>query len=382
MSQKFVPSLSFDQMQKLITCIYDAALDESEWTNVLNTLALAIHAEQGHMRLLCTQLNNVRQVYTLNKDADWTQAYNDYYIHMDPWIKFVDPYETTLDCTHNRLTDKEFEATEFYNDFLTTQDVHYGVGGNININDDSTCYVTFQRAKKNKGFEVQHLDVIKSLVPHIKKAVLINEKMRSVEFKHNLVSNTLDQINSPICLVNQYGRVLFINRLAEQLIKVHDGIFIKNNCIYINALHENNKLQNLIQQATGKNNKDFSAQGGAMYYKNPVSHSSLSILVSPINPEKTNLDTANDEVALILFNTNDHKVTLSTELLSGMYNLSPAEAKLTFHLCQGLTLDEISENFLAVKTRCDLNYVPAFIKWAFPDKLNLYIWLIQGQWNY
>ncbi len=122
-----------------------------------------------------------------------------------------------------------------------------------------------------------------------------------------------------------------------------DLFTVSNNCIFLHSIKDNHKLQELIRQATFKNKKDLSAQGGAMCYKNAGSHSSLSILVSPVNPDQINLDTSNDEIALVLFNTNNHKVTLSTELLSGLYNLSPAEARLTYYLCRGLTLDDISE---------------------------------------
>ncbi len=344
MVKKSASSLSFDKMQELITCIYDAALDESQWENVLNTLALALHAEQGNMRMLNADSKNVKHVHTFNKDPQWTQAYIDHYIHIDPWIELLlKPKETTLDCTHRLLPDKTYEAMEIHSDFAIPQDVHYGIGGKINISNDSACYMTFQRAKRHQGFEHLYLDVLKNLVPHIQKAVLINEKMRCIEFKHTLLNDTLNQINSPICLVNKYGSILFINAPAEQLINLYDGISIKNNCIFIHSIKDNHKLQELIQQATFKTKKDLSTQGGAMCYKNAASHSSLSILVSPVNPDQINLDTPNDEIALVLFNTNGHRVTLSTELLSDLYDLSPAEARLTFYLCQGLTLDEISE---------------------------------------
>ncbi len=118
---------------------------------------------------------------------------------------------------------------EIHRDFATPQDVHYGIGEKININNTSTCYMTFQRAKRHQGFEHHYLDALKNLVPHIQKAVLINEKMRCIEFKRTLLSDTLNQINSPICLVNKYGSILFINALAEQLIELHNNISIKNN---------------------------------------------------------------------------------------------------------------------------------------------------------
>lgn len=364
MAKRSASPLSFEQMQELITCIYDAALDENDWESVLITIAHTLQADRGSMRMLNGKSKNVQHAHTLNVDPYYTQAYIDYYVDHDPYIDIaLNTQGPFLACSHHLLTDKEYEAMGFYQDFVKPQDHHYGIGGKIEINEDSTCYMTFQRAKNQQAFDLHYLATLKSLVPHIQRAVLINNKTQNIELQNNLLSEALNQINSPICLVNKRGSIIYINEIAEQLITQQDGISIKNNCLFIHAIKENRQLQGLIRQAAHKSNDDRLTHGGSMCYKNIEHHSSISILVSPVNPDKTNLVTQKDEVALILFNTSNHRVSLTIDLLMGLYKLTPAEAKLTLYLCEGLTLDEISiklarsKNTLRSQLRSSFNKV-------------------------
>jgi sensor histidine kinase regulating citrate/malate metabolism len=95
------------------------------------------------------------------------------------------------------------------------------------------CYIAFQRGEKYDGFTSHQVNVLKALAPHIHKAILINEKTTQLEIKNNTLSNSLDQINSAILLVDNNGKILFINYLAEKLIKKQSGIFIKSTNEFI-----------------------------------------------------------------------------------------------------------------------------------------------------
>ena len=364
MVKNTAPSLTFEQMQDLITSIYDAALDESNWENVLNKIAHTLQADRGSIRTLDGKSKNVKQALTLNVDPLFTQAYNDYYVEHDPYIDIaLNRQGSFLACSHHLISDKEYESMEIYQDFVKPQGHHYGIGGRIDINDGSSCYMTFQRGRKYSGFDLRSIETLKIIIPHIQRAILINNKTRFIELQNDLLSEVLNQINSPICLVNKHGVINYINEKAEILITQYDGISLKNNCISIHSTKENIQLQKLIRHATSKTDDTQLTHGGSMCFVNTKLHSTLSILVSPINADKTNLGTINDEVALILFNTSKHRVSPTVELLMGLYDLTPAEAKLSLYLCKGLTLEEIStklarsKNTLRSQLRSSFNKV-------------------------
>ena len=342
MNQKTSSSLSFDQFQKIISCIYDAALDPELWENVIQQMSITFKADQGYMRVINTKSSHVQHVYAHNKDAQWEKPYKDYYIHKDPWLNdILKSKESFISCTHHYLSNKEYEALEFHRDFVVPQKTHYGMGGKIHIKNNLESFLGLNRDKKRQGFEDEYLDALRSFTPHIQKALLINQKTQHDNLKHNLLSDALNQINSPLLLVNKNGGILFINSQAEQLIELRTDISIKNNHLALSSPLDHKKLGKLIHQATGKDNSI--RQGRAMCFTDSTSNSSISILVSPINPQIVHIDTQSNENILLALSTHQDQKSLSVELLTGLYNLTPAEARLTANLCQGLSLDEISE---------------------------------------
>lgn len=337
-------AISYEQIQQLITHIYDAALDPAHWEKTLESLSHILKAEQAYLRILNLASNHIQRSYSYNKDNHWTQAYCDYFIHHDPWLNSIlSAKNTVIGCTHHYITDKKYEKMEFHRDFVLPQGTHYGLGGKIHIKNNISCYLALNRARNKDGFENIYHETLLSLTPHLQKALLINEKTRNIAFEHSLLRDALNQIHSPLMLVDKNRKILFINSQAEHLINQQPGICIRNNQVTILSNDDNNKLKKLIRSAIGKNASTFLSQGSSMCCTNPTTQSTISILISPVNPEMVNIDTQSDETALLLLSTNQNQKSFSTELLTDLYNFTPAEARLTSHLCQGFTLDEIAE---------------------------------------
>lgn len=331
-----------DEFHHILNCIYDAALDPTEWENVLSLLSQFLNAEQSYMRILNTPKNDVKLTYYHNKDPSWGQAYKDYYIHKDPWLnKILSADKSIISCTHHYLSDKEYESLEFHQDFVAPQNNHYGLGGKINIDNATTGFISFNRDRSKQGFENKHLENLKILAPHIKRSLLINKRIHYCEIKSNILKDSLDQINGPLLLVDKHGKIAYLSSLAEQLLTKNIGISVKKQCIFISSYDDNLKLQKLIHQATNINGS-LSRQGGILKCNNPGTHTTLSIFVTPVGAGNLTAETPYDNMALLLLHTNNQETTVSTELLRNLYNLTPAEAKLSLYLYQGYSLDEIA----------------------------------------
>ena len=343
---KFYPdsSISCDQLQQMISNIYDAALEPEKWESTLEKIAILVKAEQAYMRIIDTRTNDIQHTYCYNKDSYWVDSYKEHYVHVDPWLNTIlKTKDNFIACTHQHLSDREYEKMEFYNDFVAPQGTHYGLGGKIHIRENITNYLAINRQKKRQAFDDEQLEILQSLVPHIQKAMLLNDKTRLIELKQNLLSDALNQINNPLLLVNKTGSILFINSLAEQMIEQQLGIDIKDNQITFQSRAVNTKLKKLIYQATDKN--VFAKQGGILNYTHPHCQSGLSIQVNPVNPDIASIDTQSNDHALLILSDNKQQQSSSVETISSLYKFTPAEIRLAVELCQGLTLNEIANKF-------------------------------------
>jgi DNA-binding CsgD family transcriptional regulator len=336
---------SVDHLQQLVSSIYDAALDESYWPQVIGQLARSFNADQGIMRVMNPKFDNVRQVYAHNKDAKWDRPYNQYYKNSDPWLKMVRPQDDYLACTHNVLSDREYKKLEFYADFISPQNIHYGMGGFLHAGNKKKCYLSFHRPYRGSGFESNFFQAFKSLVPHVKKSMLINELTSDMDFENSLLRDSLDQCNSPLLLVKKDAEILFMNSQAEALIRQQPGILIKRGFLTVLPNEANNELKRIIHQAVDRSAKTDFKRGGGMCFSDANKKISLSIMISPLNPGRINRDIPGDECALLSLNTNKPRGSFSVEMLISLYGFTPAEARLVEPLCQGLTLAQIADKF-------------------------------------
>ncbi|MFK5892502.1 MAG: hypothetical protein QM504_04690 [Pseudomonadota bacterium] len=335
--------VNFSKHENIISSIYDAAIDNGEWSNVLNKLASISKSELGVLRIINLKNNLVGISYVHNKDISYEKMYKEYYINIDPWLNlYLKKDDTFLSCTHYHLTNKEYENTEYYSGLIKPQDIHYGMGGKIHINKNQTAFIAFNRSKKSLAFEESDLELLLQLVPHIQRSLLISEKINKAEFKRNSLKDTLNQINNPVILVDKKGRLLFISQQAEHLINMQQGVCIKHNHIFIKTYDDNVKLYLLINQATQSNDSQKIKQSGAMEFRSLDRKNSICILVYPINSDVTNIDTNSRDNVLLILSDNNHKKSISEDLIKGLYHFTSAEARLASLLCQGLTLDEIA----------------------------------------
>lgn len=343
---KSKPNSSLEKIQDIISSIYDAALDSTQWNTITSKLVKDIDAEVGYLRVINQENNSIQKVYSYNKDPYWDQAYQDHYVNVDPWLNNIfTERKTYIACSHHLIPNNTYKTMEYYNEFINPQKIHYGLGTKFHINQSSYCYLALNRDIQKQEFNKKDVNYLQLLVPHLQKALLINDKTDNLELEYNLLSHALNQVSNPLLLVNKKGKILYVNQPAEEIIKKQSAITIRNDHLTFVPQKENKKLLQLIYSAAQESKESSIQQGGSMVYTDPINNIYLSLLISPVNPDKANLDTTSHETALILLNSNDQQQTVSPELLKSLYKLTQAESRLTIELCKGFSLDEIADRF-------------------------------------
>lgn len=339
-------SLSADQIQTVIAKIYDAALDKGQWLEMLQVMSKLLGAEQGIMRVITADNSRIISQDSFNKSADWNKQYKEYYHRIDPYIPhFQKRGLNVLGVTEHLFDINTFRKTQFHADFLKPQNILHAIGGCFTIDPQSYIYLAMHRSYQQGGFGDSELESIRLLVPHLKKARLLNQKLQGIEIENKLFRDSLNQINSALLLVNRDAEVIYINARAELVINQTQCLSIKQNRLSIGMPDVKKRLDKLISGAIGAR---LPKQIGTMQYRDPVMHS-ISILVSPVNPDQINHEKQYVESALIVLSPSQQSVSYSATLLASLYQLSPSESRLAEQLCYGLALDQIAEKFSVSK---------------------------------
>ena len=217
-----------------------------------------------------------------------------------------------------------------------------------------------QRGYNSGEFPIESLATLKKLVPHINKAILINQRMQQLEFQGNTLMQPLNHMNSAVLLVNEKRQLLFMNSAAEALLTQHKGISINGQGIQLTDVQHNKRLAELIINATNGRKDSLTAEAGGMLYQPTDDHNGLSILVSPLNPSDVDFDIKGNKAALVIISGTSDRALPAQEMLSAIYKLTEAEARVVSLLCADQTLNEICEQL-----HLTMNTIKTHLKSAF-----------------
>jgi len=339
--------ISLDAFNDLVTRIYDAAMDVTQWQTALKGIVESLHSTSGVLRIQDLQSKEVGSYVTLGIDASFQQAYKDYYVHDDPLVPTLDKIGTGRFMQTARDMPSTFRKSEFYNDYVIPQKMQHSACCLLIKDDSRVAGFGIHRVDGAGYFESHEMELLGLLIPHMQRAIQTNRLLSQLEDKANATSNTLNELSLGIILVDAFGTPLFVNQYAEKLICEGSGLSIKRQTLLASNPTDTLVLQKLIHNASQSTQKT----GGAIAINSPGSMRPLSILVTPISNETSlslGIDSSRATAALFI-GIGGKQRNFSLEILSSYYGLTPAEARLASALSNGHSLEEIAEQFCISK---------------------------------
>ena len=355
-------SVSEDGLLDLVSQVYDAGLDASRWNQTLQSMTEFFQAEQINLRIIDPDSRKINLYYYYNRDPYWVQVYKDYFYQVDPWMEMLHNSDNPIvSCTNHIFSDREYRQTEIYNDYIIPTDSHFGMGGLVKVNRNFKTYLSMQKSYISGDFHMDQLHVLKKLVPHINKSILISQRTHELEFQRNTLMHALNRINNAAMLLNDKRHVMFMNTAAETMLaQQRKDISVNDQGIQLSNAQQTQRLAALILNATVGTKDSPIAEAGGMLYQPTADHDGLSILVSPLNPSDVDFDIKGNKAALVIISGTSDRALPAQEMLSAIYKLTEAEARVVSLLCADQTLNEICEQL-----HLTMNTIKTHLKSAF-----------------
>ncbi|MET0091629.1 MAG: helix-turn-helix transcriptional regulator [Candidatus Thiodiazotropha sp.] len=137
--------------------------------------------------------------------------------------------------------------------------------------------------------------------------------------------------------------MLFANQSAESILALCDGVALGVKGIRLAVMADQQRLQQIIARATVDVSGRSVPVAGGMKFQSQEGNCRLSILVTPLNPDRVDADLDARRCALIFLSDGQPDIGLNSEIVSELYGLTESEARVEALLCQGLTMTEIAE---------------------------------------
>jgi DNA-binding CsgD family transcriptional regulator/PAS domain-containing protein len=330
-----------DRVSAIIASIYDASTRPELWTSVVSQLSELVAFNSCQM-LVADRSKNQMAFLANSWSLDATIAYRDHYHAVNPLQKLGLPYEATGSIVRSSdiWSKEEMVRSEFYNDFLQRHETHYLLDVNIFREGHVVVPLALQRPRSMKDFDKTEIAILRELIPHLQRAIKIHRTLSAFETEQATFFSILDRLPHGVIIVGERGQPTFLNRSAKLILDSRDGLFL-NKQGQIEAVDptEASHLYRAIRTSVDANCAYGLQRGGAILFTRPSGKRPISALITPLDTQAS-VEKFPKPAAMIIVSDPEQQGETTEEVLRKLYDLTPAEARLTGLLRQGKSVAE------------------------------------------
>jgi DNA-binding CsgD family transcriptional regulator len=333
-------AVSEDTTLNLVGKVYDAALDKQKWSLFLDEFARAVGGCSAMLRSADLQASKAGFVASVGYDPAWQSAYCNHFVKLDYQTPTLNQSPLGEVMSGDQVVSlPEQRKTEFYNDYAIPQDKLHALGSLLSKDGSHTLLFAAQRGKRAGAFGEEQARLMGILAPHVTRAVQVHRRLSSVTVEKDWALGALNQLRMGVILTNCSGAPLFVNRAAEQMMALCNGISVCQGRLVLNNPAETALLHRLIAGAAQSFNG--AATGGDMRIALPNRIEFLHCLVAPVSPElSARLDNSLGSGCVAIFLSKPGSLQLPPKRLAVLYGLSPAESRLVAKLAAFNSLEQ------------------------------------------
>jgi DNA-binding CsgD family transcriptional regulator/PAS domain-containing protein len=332
-------------LRHLIHGIYESAVDARQWPRFLGAFADAVGAHAAG--LIVQDLREQQGSLSEGQGFDpfWQQRYAEHYAGLNIWLERggdVLRHPGSIMTSEQVMSDSELVKTEFYNDFLRPQQHFYSFGASITREESVISGITALRSKSAGGFAAAEIDLLRELMPHLQTALRLHHRISGLALRLEHTSAALDQLGQGLLITDSVGRIVFMNRPAESILRTGDGLMLAADGLRARRPDDTARLRTLIAGAAAIITGNSLHPGGGLSIPRSGGKGPLTLQVAPL--QVAPLASSGQRAAAVVFiRAPEYQTVSGSSVLQDLLDLTPAEARLTSALVSGKTIRQFAE---------------------------------------
>jgi DNA-binding CsgD family transcriptional regulator len=330
-------------LTELIGLLYEAVGEPALWTRFLESFGRTLQTPWCvfHVHDLARRQCDVAAA--IGFDPEFVRSYeahfvstNVFFIHGKHQLVAGNVCDETALCPDDVLF-----RSEFYNDWLAPQGMLRGINATILNNASHVSLLGAIRPRGVDGPDQHDRALVHALMPHLRRAVQLHDKVSELTALEHAATGALDRWSLGVIILKRQGGVLLMNRAAEALTKIGDGLRYLEGRLAASTSDETVRLRRLVQGALATQASTTSLPGGTMNVSRPSGARPLHILVAPM-PEQRALPSPRSAGCVVFVSDPDLGPAPDAELLRHLYGLTSAESQVAVRLIRGLDVRTIA----------------------------------------
>jgi DNA-binding CsgD family transcriptional regulator len=230
---------------------------------------------------------------------------------------------------------EELVKTEFYNEFLRKFNWLHSGAAVVECTGSAMAVATFVRGPDLGPFEDTELNILRDLVPHIRRALMLHRRMLELHASNELAQWGLDQVPFGVILLASDGKVICVNRIAKEFC-TSGTLSPTSDTVHLRNVAYDRRLQTLIRTCRSPRLSQHAGGAFQIYGENSTP---LVVSVTPIRHPAVSEQNA---VALFL-TAPEHRLAPTAHFLNAAFHLTPAEIRLAELMAEGISAKQAAE---------------------------------------
>jgi DNA-binding CsgD family transcriptional regulator len=331
---------------ELIQHLYAAPGTATGWQTFLEALRTSTGASSANLisHFPLVRSSDITAAAGTGADPEGARLYEQHWSAHDPWAYSprLSPRAGSVFVGEALISGAELRRTAFYADFGKRFDIVHVIGATIDAGATGTSVISINGSERRQPFSTTERALLTALMPHMQQALRLHRRILDAEHASNDLTGIIERSNRAYFLIDNHGRVVFMNGAAARLVSRRDGIAIDRGELRGADGDATTSLRRLVADAIQTSTAEGIGAGGVMTLGRPSGRRPLIALVSAVSTDHQHQlpVTNNRPAALVLITDPESSVLLDDSALRAMFGLTPAEAKLTRLLAEGIGLNE------------------------------------------
>ena len=234
----------------------------------------------------------------------------------------------------------ELLRSVFYNEFLAQIDINSMAAvamGRIPLEFEG---LSWYRGTAEPEFGLDEIGILEMLHPHLQTALATRRRLTALEATVSDFETALNLIDSGLVLLDAAGRAVFTNVTARSLLILGQGLCLNKSRLMPQGVDAAARLRDLIAKAIATATGKVLCGGGVMNLPR-AGKKPLHLLVSPLSSGSSTLP--GSAVVAVFISDPERHPAVPAEVLSTLFGLTPAEARLALSILEGHSLSESAE---------------------------------------
>jgi DNA-binding CsgD family transcriptional regulator/PAS domain-containing protein len=210
----------FEQVSSLVGDIYDAALDPARWGSVLRDLRDFVGGSEAAIFSKDTSTKSLNVYYECGgSDPHYQRLYRDQYAKLDPLTTGHVLAEIGRPiCTADIMAPDEFAKTRVYHEWVRPQGLVDCGSAVLDRSATGAALFGVFRQEQQGPVDGETRERMRQIVPHLRRAVLINRAVELKTAEASAFADTLDGISAGMFLVDANGQIIHANASGQALL--------------------------------------------------------------------------------------------------------------------------------------------------------------------